>query len=189
MHKIIKEQLTFPSGTATAQLVSVLHHLPPPDTSIRHRTGYREVNTSDDEEIRNHAVSGPSEIVEDIDAGEREVVQHQGWSDLVWSFLASSFMTVRYHYHSNHQAYGGRCRTSCLLIFSRLYSPFLYLGHIWLVNGFGRLRQASVMLGKVNTIARMPLCLSIRKFSYASTLGIIMGCPTTLSMNLVRSFR
>ncbi|EEB96846.1 hypothetical protein MPER_03943, partial [Moniliophthora perniciosa FA553] len=29
---IIEEQLTFPSGTATAQLISVLHDLPPPDT-------------------------------------------------------------------------------------------------------------------------------------------------------------
>lgn len=31
--KIIEEQLAFPSGTATAQLVSVLHELPPPDTA------------------------------------------------------------------------------------------------------------------------------------------------------------
>jgi uncharacterized oligopeptide transporter (OPT) family protein len=96
MPKIIKEQLAFPSGTATAQLISVLHHLPPPDTSLRRRVGYREVNTEDDEEIQVSTAPGTGDTVEQSNSGEREVVQHQGWSDLVWSFLASSLMTVRY---------------------------------------------------------------------------------------------
>ena len=101
MPKIIKEQLAFPSGTATAQLISVLHRLPPPDTSLRRRTGYREVNTEDDEEIRDSTTPGMDNMTEEFDSGEREVVQHQGWSDLAWSFSASSLMTVR-HYHESH---------------------------------------------------------------------------------------
>ena|SRR6202167_1430066 len=93
-HKIIKEQLAFPSGTATAQLISVLHRLPPPDTSLRHRTGYREVNTEEDEETQDPTTPGTGDTMDEFDSGEREVIQHQGWSDLVWSFLASGFMTV-----------------------------------------------------------------------------------------------
>lgn len=91
--QIIKEQLAFPSGTATAQLISVLHRLPPPDTSLRRRAGYSEVSTEESEESQ---VS----ITPDTDGGvtefraEGEVIRHHGWLDLIWSFSASSLMTV-----------------------------------------------------------------------------------------------
>lgn len=96
-HQIIKEQLTFPSGTATAQLISVLHQLPPPDTSVRRRHRYMPLDTGEDQ-----AHEPDSPIVDDPDqddlnqhdSTEREVVQQEGWQKLVWSFFASSIMTV-----------------------------------------------------------------------------------------------
>ncbi|KAH9930132.1 OPT oligopeptide transporter protein-domain-containing protein [Fomitopsis serialis] len=46
---IIEEQLAFPSGTATAQLISVLHQIPPPDTTPtarqRHGSGIPDPDT------------------------------------------------------------------------------------------------------------------------------------------------
>lgn len=96
LSKIIKEQLAFPSGTATAQLISVLHRLPPPDTTLRRRTGYREIGAEEDEAEESHIAAVPitQDHADEYDSAEREVVRHQGWSDLVWSFFASSLMTV-----------------------------------------------------------------------------------------------
>jgi uncharacterized oligopeptide transporter (OPT) family protein len=94
--KIIKEQLAFPSGTATAQLISVLHRMPPPDTTVRRRSGYRAIDTEDlthptaiADEPENH-----QEAAAEDDFNEREVVQREGWEDLLMSFLASGAMTV-----------------------------------------------------------------------------------------------
>ncbi|KAF7976979.1 hypothetical protein HWV62_5061 [Athelia sp. TMB] len=91
---IIKEQLAFPSGTATAQLISVLHHLPPPDTSLRRRSGYAVVNSEADDEAQSTA----PDVAEDTELEQRAAiarqgVKQQGWSDLLWSFLASGVMT------------------------------------------------------------------------------------------------
>jgi uncharacterized oligopeptide transporter (OPT) family protein len=89
--QIVKEQLAFPSGTATGQLISVLHQLPPPDTSIRRR-GYHPVD------------SEPSELQENDDLLSEETpdlpenpntIEKQGWSTLLVSFLASAILTVR----------------------------------------------------------------------------------------------
>jgi hypothetical protein len=82
-------------------LISVLHHLPPPDTSLRRRAGYREVNTEEDEEVQVSVTPGTGDTVEELTSGEQEIVQHHGWSNLVWSFLASSLMTVR-NFHKCH---------------------------------------------------------------------------------------
>lgn len=91
--QIIEEQLAFPSGTATAQLISVLHKLPPPDTSVRRRRGYRELSTERDDEAESPLIHAEP-LLEAPELAEREVVQHEGWHDLVWSFLVSSAMTV-----------------------------------------------------------------------------------------------
>ncbi|KAL0954440.1 hypothetical protein HGRIS_003419 [Hohenbuehelia grisea] len=94
---IIEEQLAFPSGTATAQLISVLHKLPPPDTSIRSRRGYLHLDTEDDSaEPTGRSPSSPQPIDTETDAdiNEREFVQHEGWHALTYSFLASSIMTL-----------------------------------------------------------------------------------------------
>ncbi|KAG2340741.1 OPT superfamily oligopeptide transporter [Suillus weaverae] len=142
--KIIKEQLAFPSGTATAQLISVLHRMPPPDTTLRHRSGYRTIDTEDlihptaiTDEPENH-----QEAAED-DFDEREVVQREGWEDLLLSFLASGAMTL-----------------------AAYFFPIIF---------------AIPLFGKY--LAREWLWSFTPSLSYVGQ-GIIMGFPTTLSMNL-----
>ncbi|KAH7919509.1 OPT superfamily oligopeptide transporter [Leucogyrophana mollusca] len=142
---IIEEQLAFPSGTATAQLISVLHQLPPPDTTLRHRTGYRQVDTED--------LVDPTAIAEEtehddenIDGSEthdeRDVVQKQGWWDLVWSFVASGVMTLAAYFFP--------------VVFSiPLFGRYLAQSWLWSFTP---------------------------SLSYVGQ-GIIMGFPTTLSMN------
>ncbi|KAJ8503035.1 hypothetical protein ONZ45_g11223 [Pleurotus djamor] len=141
---IIEEQLAFPSGTATAQLISVLHKLPPPDTTIRHRRNYTPLNTEED-----HVVSESAEerrpILErdNSDATERETVQHEGWHALTYSFLVSSAMTL-----------------------AAYFFPVIFA-----VPLFGQY------------FAREWLWSFTPSLSYVGQ-GIIMGFPTTLSMNL-----
>ena len=86
-HQIVDEQLAFPSGTATAQLISVLHQIPPPDTSVRRRHGYRELDGED--------VDVPTIETESLTAAEDdipmtnlpEVGKTEGWMPLTWSFF------------------------------------------------------------------------------------------------------
>ncbi|KAG2131318.1 OPT oligopeptide transporter protein-domain-containing protein [Suillus clintonianus] len=141
---IIKEQLAFPSGTATAQLISVLHRMPPPDTTLRRRSGYRAIDT---EELRDSTAvtdepENHQEAAED-DFDEREVVQREGWEDLLLSFLASGAMTL-----------------------AAYFFPIVF---------------AIPMFGKY--LAREWLWSFTPSLSYVGQ-GIIMGFPTTLSMNL-----
>ncbi|KAG6817672.1 hypothetical protein H0H87_005430 [Tephrocybe sp. NHM501043] len=96
---IIEEQLTFPSGTATAQLISVLHKLPPPDTTVRHRVGYTQVNSEEDGRAHSQGAHTPSTIdhgfiEDDLENEERETVEHDGWRTLSWSFSASGLLTL-----------------------------------------------------------------------------------------------
>lgn len=88
------EQLAFPSGTATAQLISVLHRLPPPDTTIRRRHGYREI----DREETDILAAEPDPLTPvDEDAPLTDLADDEkaeGWAALTWSFLASGIMTV-----------------------------------------------------------------------------------------------
>ncbi|KAG2149094.1 OPT oligopeptide transporter protein-domain-containing protein [Suillus bovinus] len=142
---IIKEQLAFPSGTATAQLISVLHRMPPPDTTLRRRSGYRAIDTEDliqptaiTDEPENH-----QEAAAQDDFDEREVVQREGWEDLLMSFLASGAMTL-----------------------AAYFFPIVF---------------AIPLFGKY--LAREWLWSFTPSLSYVGQ-GIIMGFPTTLSMNL-----
>jgi len=69
--------------------------MPPPDTTLRHRAGYREIDTEGsaahvDEPEGLQEVEGDDNDIAD----EREVVQREGWNDLICSFLASGAMTV-----------------------------------------------------------------------------------------------
>ena len=88
--QIVDEQLAFPSGTATAQVISVLHKMPS-TSGLRSRRGYSPLNLQDDE---------PSPLLDAVDDSEdpeieaSELVQHEGWSALTWSFLASGALTV-----------------------------------------------------------------------------------------------
>ena len=94
--QIVEEQLSFPSGTATAHLISVLHQLPPPDTTVRQRRGYRQLDSEDGAGAE--VLSSPSATTLDDEAEhdehERQALQREGWQDLIWSFAASGLMTV-----------------------------------------------------------------------------------------------
>ncbi|KAJ8588465.1 OPT superfamily oligopeptide transporter [Rhizopogon salebrosus TDB-379] len=144
---IIKEQLAFPSGTATAQLISVLHQMPPPDTTLRRRSGYSAIDTEDlrDPTVLTDEPEGHQEGTgDDIDIDdEREVVQREGWNDLLCSFLASGAMTL-----------------------AAYFFPIVF---------------AIPIFGKY--LAREWLWSFTPSLSYVGQ-GIIMGFPTTLSMNL-----
>ncbi|PPQ67518.1 hypothetical protein CVT25_006059 [Psilocybe cyanescens] len=139
---IIEEQLPFPSGTATAHLISVLHQLPPPDTTVRHRNGYQQV---EDEEVpvAEHNPDDTIDEEEQEDGTERDVVEHQGWSNLIWSFAASGGLTLFAYFF-----------------------PVLFA-----IPLFG------------NYLAKEWLWYFTPSLSYVGQ-GVIMGFPTTVSMNL-----
>ena len=99
VHQIIGEKLPFPSGTATAHLVSVLHHLPPPETSLRHRQGYQRVDDSEGldipiDESRVDEHEHEAEAEEAIDGAERDAVGRNGLRGLIWSFVCSGALAV-----------------------------------------------------------------------------------------------
>ncbi|KAF7294517.1 Oligopeptide transporter [Mycena kentingensis (nom. inval.)] len=92
---IVKEQLAFPSGTATAQLIAVLHEMPPPDTTIRRRVGYTAIEAED---LSVHPiVRDEDEVGEETplyNTAAPENVQSEGWRALGYSFLASGALTL-----------------------------------------------------------------------------------------------
>jgi len=90
---VIEEQLPFPSGTATAQLINVLHRLPPPDTSIRQRHEYRELDTeAENEEVEDVGVIISPHARNNDE--EREVVEQDGWRTLISSFTFAALVSV-----------------------------------------------------------------------------------------------
>ncbi|KAL1739880.1 OPT oligopeptide transporter protein-domain-containing protein, partial [Schizophyllum fasciatum] len=147
---IIEEKLAFPSGTATAQLISVLHKLPPPDAEGLHRRrGYQQVGAEDS---HTHEPATTVEIDEDDDCnvdeetplnGVSSTVQNDGWRTLTWSFGASSALTL-----------------------------FAY---------FFPVTFALPLFG--TDLASKWLWYFTPSLSYVGQ-GIIMGFPTTVSMNL-----
>ncbi|GLB40405.1 putative oligopeptide transporter [Lyophyllum shimeji] len=142
---IIEEQLTFPSGTATAQLISVLHKLPLPDTVVRRR-GYTHLDPEDDvnyDEASEGPTAADEESDDEHDEEERESVEHDGWRSLSWSFGASG-----------------------LLALFAYFFPVTFT-----IPVFG------------SYLAREWLWYFTPSLSYVGQ-GIIMGFPTTLSMNL-----
>lgn len=77
----------------------MLHKLPPPDTSVRQRKGYRQLDPEEDTTVTNETLGVPTieNDEEPEDTSIRDTVQHDGWRSLSWSFAASGFMTVRSH--------------------------------------------------------------------------------------------
>ncbi|KAK4055903.1 OPT super [Microbotryomycetes sp. JL221] len=144
---IVKEQLVFPSGTATAQLISVLHNKPLPDQqdseTLRRRKmngQYRALSTEDENDDTEPRSLSPESNPTQVD--------RKAWRALMISFSVSSGYTV------------------CLLL--SLAFPVIYA--IPLFNVFGNL-------------AHDWLWWFTPSFSYIGQ-GIIMGLPTTASMNL-----
>lgn len=86
---IVKENLTFPSGTATAQIISVLHAIPPPkergserDGGIRRRrTGVHQYDP----------VAGSD--TESPETTSSTKVDRSGWTALSISFIISSMFS------------------------------------------------------------------------------------------------
>ncbi|KAI0648829.1 OPT oligopeptide transporter [Trametes meyenii] len=138
---IIEEQLAFPSGTATGQLISVLHQLPPPDTNLRQRRGYNALANSDDDETVTYAAEARE--TDTLSPPEAEVAEEEGWGALSWSFAASGAMTLAAYFFP--------------VVFAiPLFGPYLASEWLWSFTP---------------------------SLSYIGQ-GIIMGFPTTLSMNL-----
>jgi hypothetical protein len=105
--------------------------MPPPDTTLRRRSGYSAIDTEDlrDPTVLTDEPEGHQEDTgDDIDIDdEREVVQREGWNDLLCSFLASGAMTVRaviILFQGKFNSY----LSSSLRIFSRSSLPFQYSG-------------------------------------------------------------
>ncbi|KAL1949760.1 hypothetical protein VTO73DRAFT_8641 [Trametes versicolor] len=138
---IIEEQLAFPSGTATGQLISVLHHLPPPETTVRHRRGYNVLASSEDDEAITYVAE--ADETDALHAPEAEIAEEEGWGALSWSFAASGIMTLAAYFFP--------------VVFSvPLFGSYLASAWLWTFTP---------------------------SLSYIGQ-GIIMGFPTTLSMNL-----
>ncbi|KAG8969468.1 hypothetical protein FRC03_002744 [Tulasnella sp. 419] len=137
---IIKEQLVFPSGTATAQLIAVLHGEQPIDAQKSHMQGqdneYVAVPTDEAETI-----SHP-QTIEDISDSPDGRIEHS-WQTLGWSFTLSGCLTLLAYFFP--------------IVFS--------------IPLFGRY------------LAREWLWSFSPSLSYVGQ-GIIMGFPTTLSMNM-----
>lgn len=101
--QIIKEKLAFPSGTATAQLISVLHQQPlsKPDGLIQRTNAYQSL-ASDDTDHERHAPHARA-IEQDDDSDnetrggqdeQRELIKSEGWKTLSSSFVVSGILTV-----------------------------------------------------------------------------------------------
>ena len=87
--QIIKEKLAFPSGTATAQLIAVLHKLPPPTEPNANPQGYTPLNT-DEEHSEDHSIT----TSESPDQASSHL--SQSWRSLTWSLTLSASITVRH---------------------------------------------------------------------------------------------
>lgn len=120
---IVKEKLVFPSGSmsthpqlipgprqetdhvaATAQLIALLHEIPPPSQTISATSTagtYRRIPHTSDPTDMQHSTSdeGPRPIKTE----QSEVMGSDGWQALGWSFLASGLLTV-----SQVAFFGGR---------------------------------------------------------------------------------
>ena len=76
--------------------------MPPPDTAVRHRRGYRHLNPEDDENQPEHVPEGRTVEADEDNHNfaerdeEQEAVRHDGWYSLSWSFFASGLLTVSF---------------------------------------------------------------------------------------------
>lgn len=135
---IVKEKLVFPSGTATAQLISVLHAIPPPGMNNRRKRGdYQRLAMADE------LTFNESEPEVEVEATK---IDQAGWTSLISSFSISALYTL-------------------------LSLAFPVINAIPLFDLF------------YPSLAHSYLFWFSPSFSYIGQ-GIIMGFPTTASMNL-----
>jgi uncharacterized oligopeptide transporter (OPT) family protein len=91
LEQIIKEKLPFPSGTATAQLISVMYRIPLRLEGDKNTRGYQAVDES-------HPPEDTEELIEDNHIAQEREIGSTGWKTLSWSFAASAFVTVSLSY-------------------------------------------------------------------------------------------
>jgi uncharacterized oligopeptide transporter (OPT) family protein len=100
LRQIVKEKLVFPSGTATAQLIAVLHSQPSPaaPSATRQRRGYRPLTVHDRRDDSDDDDDSAAFDVDEFDGEEQgvelESMGDSGWRALGFSFAASSALTV-----------------------------------------------------------------------------------------------
>lgn len=109
---IVKEKLTFPSGTATAQLIGVLHNKPligqqssmvspASGSEVRHRRGCSDDAEAGEDTERTALLSGHDRGHTDLDDANdnKETVDStKGWKALAWSFSGSAAFTILSYY-------------------------------------------------------------------------------------------
>ncbi|GHJ85515.1 hypothetical protein NliqN6_1917 [Naganishia liquefaciens] len=171
---IVKEKLVFPSGTATAQLIALLHRIPPPSLNDIAKSeapaasgGYQAIPRAASADTRRsrsaesfrHSASGgvadeePFKVVEPTIYDDPETQEQMGrvdWWVLGWSFTASAVIT-----------------------FAAFLFPVIFAMPVFDLVGalFGTSLAASWAWWFSPSL------------SYVGQ-GIIMGYPTTISMNL-----
>jgi len=99
--QIVEEELAFPSGTATAKVISVLHGMPSTSSGIQRRHVYSPLV----QEERDEETSSSPDIVgdgEDPGSQTSELVRNHAWFTLLWSFLVSSMLSVFTSNFSNY---------------------------------------------------------------------------------------
>lgn len=95
---IVREKLTFPSGTATAQLISVLHGKPLLADSKKDQTDQGSTQQYEDREEGEH--DERTRLLPDNDTYDAEASRatRNGWKSLSYSFIGSSAFTVLSYY-------------------------------------------------------------------------------------------
>ncbi|GAC93442.1 hypothetical protein PHSY_001007 [Pseudozyma hubeiensis SY62] len=100
---IVKEKLTFPSGTATAQLIGVLHNKPlvgQSTSAIPQRRNHADHEYAEESDERTALLSEQARNDTDVDdeSNRNTVDSAQGWRALAWSFSGSAGFTVLSYY-------------------------------------------------------------------------------------------
>lgn len=92
--QIVEEELAFPSGTATAKVISVLHGMPSTSPGLRSRHGYSPLVQEEQEEQASSSsdIAGDSE--NPVSQSTSKLVRNHAWFTLLWSFLVSGVLTV-----------------------------------------------------------------------------------------------
>ncbi|PWN53729.1 OPT superfamily oligopeptide transporter [Violaceomyces palustris] len=95
---IIREKLAFPSGTATAQLISVLHKVPLFQGRVSTGSNGGELNRGGERSAEGHRDQETSPLLQEDDSDENVMKGSSGWKALLWSFLSSATFTILSYY-------------------------------------------------------------------------------------------
>lgn len=95
---IVKEQLVFPTGMATAQIISVLHKVPPPTQGSTRRRREHSTRSTRSDRVDDEDEAGEAEEsrggADELEHGPAKSIDRKSWMALIWSFSASAAFTV-----------------------------------------------------------------------------------------------